>query len=415
MMALAEPTAVAQPSRHMPVLDGLRGLAILLVMVYHFTGGTDNTASGVDLWFSRVTGIGWCGVDLFFVLSGFLITGILYDTRNSPTYLRDFYARRALRIFPLYYGVLLVVFLILPRIVRGSIPGLESVSGYQAWLWLYCGNIATFFKGEQIFRDGMIQTTHFWSLAVEEQFYLIWPLFVLWLRREALMKWCILCAAAAVMLRIVLVAGGFDGAYTFTPCRLDGLMMGAFLALVMHSGRTAVMLAPMAKRIAVTCGAVLAMIWVVVGIDNGHWTMQTIGFTLLAALSAAVLVLLLAAPASGVSSRIFSSRFLGFFGKYSYGLYVFHYLLMPVFSRLFSVRTLADAIGHYWPARFASVALSFAVSIAAAWLSWHLYEKHFLKLKQFFDYGQTSDSATVQHRNTLQHKLQATMSGVLQR
>jgi peptidoglycan/LPS O-acetylase OafA/YrhL len=374
------------PRSHVPALDGLRGLAILLVMTYHFTGGTDATASGVNAWFSRITGIGWCGVDLFFVLSGFLITGILYDTRRSGTYLRDFYARRSLRIFPLYYGVLLVLFVLLPLVPSLPVPGLAEVSANQGWLWSYCCNFAIFFRGDSLFASGLIRTSHFWSLAVEEQFYIVWPLVVLCLRRGALLKCCVAGIAAASLLRIGLVAGGVGSVYTFTPCRLDGLLVGAFLALVSRSDGGLGTLVPAAKRTALGAGALLAATWAVTGLDSAHWTMQTAGFTLLAGFFGSLLVLVLAGPGRGRWRWLVEGRTLRFFGKYSYGLYVWHFLLGPTFMRFFSVEILVSHVfGHYWPARLTSMALSFAVSITAAWLSWHLWEKHFLKLKGRFD------------------------------
>src|SRR6476620_6854887 len=100
-------TSAPPMSGHLPALDGLRGVAILAVMIHHFGGGVAHGGAGIELWFSRLVGTGWCGVDLFFVLSGFLITGILLDARGAPAALRNFYARRILRIFPLYYGLLL--------------------------------------------------------------------------------------------------------------------------------------------------------------------------------------------------------------------------------------------------------------------------------------------------------------------
>src|SRR5258706_13600578 len=170
-----------------PGLDCLRGLAILMVMMVHFGGTTDHGIPGAALWFSRLTGAGWCGVDLFFVLSGFLITGILYDAKGAPGGLRTFYARRVLRIFPLYYGTLVVLFVILPLLAPGPNPGLEKVAQQQGWLWLYFSNFAAVFIGDHTFAGGLVQAGHFWSLAIEEQFYLVWPLVVLTLRRGTLL------------------------------------------------------------------------------------------------------------------------------------------------------------------------------------------------------------------------------------
>src|SRR3954469_23367864 len=132
----ADAAATIPQRPHLPALDGLRGLAILMVMILHFGGATERNMSGANLWFSRLTGAGWCGVDLFFVLSGFLITGILFDARGTANGLRNFYARRVLRIFPLYYGTLIVLFIVLPLLAPGPNPGLDKVAHQQGWLWL---------------------------------------------------------------------------------------------------------------------------------------------------------------------------------------------------------------------------------------------------------------------------------------
>src|SRR5438874_11818359 len=126
-------------AKHIPSLDGLRGLAIILVLLFHFTpeGGGHTLIGVLTRWVSR---LGWCGVDLFFVLSGFLITGILFDAKGSPHYFRNFYMRRVLRIFPLYYGVLLVVFIIVPLFKTMTADDWRLMNN-QHWLWLYAANI----------------------------------------------------------------------------------------------------------------------------------------------------------------------------------------------------------------------------------------------------------------------------------
>ena len=159
---------------HIPALDGLRGLAILLVLMIHFcclTGVVPRTT--LDVLFLKFASIGWCGVNLFFLLSGFLITGILFDTKSSSNRMKNFYARRTLRIFPLYYGVLTLWFLVLPAFnLDGTVRSWPSQQ--KVWVWLYAVNWGLIWGGHQF---GVME--HFWSLAVEEHFYLLWPL-VIW-------------------------------------------------------------------------------------------------------------------------------------------------------------------------------------------------------------------------------------------
>ena len=149
----------------MPVLDGVRGLAIALVLVLHFIGDARPTSS-FERGLMFVCGYGGYGVDLFFVLSGFLITGILCDARSDRFYFRNFYMRRALRIFPLYYAVLALLFWVIPRIPALNGPTLQALLSRQGWAWLYGANLLDAWRGE----FSLPYIDHFWSLAVEEHF-----------------------------------------------------------------------------------------------------------------------------------------------------------------------------------------------------------------------------------------------------
>src|SRR5258708_3665905 len=229
---LASASASLQPNvrGHMPVLDGVRGLAVLLVLVFHFVGNTLPTSS-VERAIVGVTNYGSYGVELFFVLSGFLITGILYDAHNKPHYFRDFYMRRLLRIFPLYYGVLALVFFIalLIPLLRG--PTLDYLVDRQAWAWLYAVNIYIGKAGDWSFS----YLDHFWSLAVEEHFYLFWPLVVFLLARRprALIAVTLAISLCAMLARVTgsVIGLSWWTTYVLTPFRLDGLALGAFLAV----------------------------------------------------------------------------------------------------------------------------------------------------------------------------------------
>src|SRR3954471_12053673 len=220
----------ASYSGHLPALDGLRGIAILAVLIYHYAFELQH-GHGLGGAIYELLHQGRHGVDLFFVLSGFLITGILLDSRDSPRYFSTFYARRTLRIFPLYYGVLFVVLVLLPLLAAPA-PGAQKVMHDQPWLWCYGANVLMTLTGNRaLFNAEHFNLGHFWSLAVEEQFYLVWPLLVLLLSRRALIGICVACLPISLALRLYFIArGNSAGADFFTASRMDALAVGALVA-----------------------------------------------------------------------------------------------------------------------------------------------------------------------------------------
>src|SRR2546427_8382575 len=211
----------------MPVLDGLRGVAVLLVLLIHAIWGPLRPATAsIDVVVRAVAYAGWMGVDLFFVLSGFLITGILLDTRGQPGWWPNFIARRALRIFPLYYGALTVLFVLLPRLARWSEPQFTTLQANQTWYWTYTVNLlAALTQG----RGTPLSTLHFWSLSVEEQFYLIWPLIVWACKPRSLLRviGLIVIGGLSFLLRVVLhYPANPPCPPLLTPGRLHGLLAG---------------------------------------------------------------------------------------------------------------------------------------------------------------------------------------------
>ena len=217
------------PARHIPALDGLRGMAILLVTLYRFT--TQGAAEGVSPAFEF--GLGNRGVDLFFVLSGFLITGILYDAKSEQHYFRNFYMRRSLRIWPLYYGALLVTLVVLPWFSSAAATMFAQAREHQVWLWLYGANVLNAYEGAWC----LGRFDHFWSLAVEEHFYLVWPLVVYFCSRRTSLVICTLMIVVTPLARIGWLAcgGNSTAVEVFTLFRLDALAVGAWIALAMRS------------------------------------------------------------------------------------------------------------------------------------------------------------------------------------
>ena len=222
-------TTSAPPPSHWPALDGLRGTAILAVLVCHYASLLPRTPA------VGLLEIGWAGVDLFFVLSGFLITGILLDARGTPNYFRNFYARRALRIFPLYYGFLVVTLLVslVVRLAPGaSHEGIRHLWAAQPSLWTYTVNY--WIPTQTGWNPWSEMVIPLWSLSVEEQFYLVWPLVVCRLSERGLVRLCVGIVAGALLLRLSLTAAGVDWSWLYfvTPARADSLAAGALLALL---------------------------------------------------------------------------------------------------------------------------------------------------------------------------------------
>lgn len=374
-------------ANHLPALDGVRGLAIFVVLFAHAAinvpPGPWPSLAG-RLYFTLCS-FGWIGVDLFFVLSGFLITRILIEARQSPGYFRNFYARRSLRIFPLYYGVL--AFLLVANVLGGVSPGSADGVDSFGWLWLYASNIGLAVKGDHLYYSDWFVTGHFWSLAVEEQFYLVWPVVVLWCGPAGLRRVCLGCLAGALVLRVALVYSGASlfAVYLQTPCKMDTFAAGAWLASAVHSGGLAALVRP-ARLVAAGGAAVLAML-AGTAFQRGQWYpyddafMRTLGLSILWAFFGAILVLALAADQRSSTGQFFRSRLLRWLGKYSYGIYVFHGLFSPLVLPWVLART--EGAGAFRQSLVYELVTA-TLALTVAWWSWHLYERHWLRLKRFF-------------------------------
>jgi len=375
------------PLRREPALDGVRGAALLGVMLFHFTMFEQ---SGQPLYRTalRLATAGWVGVDVFFVLSGFLITGILLDTKDGPCFFRNFYVRRALRMLPLYYAALAMAMLALLVSVGAQTPEARALLTRQVWLWTYATNIEFTIAGHWDFNIGRVWLNHFWSLAVEEQFYLVWPVVVLALSRRALAVSTLALAVAAPLLRAIMIADGIRPGIvlTFTPCRLDELALGALAAVLV---RVPALRPPVLRALpCLTVAALPPLAWLL-WTRKLYWLdpiVNIVASTPLAVLSAVVILRCALEPDSGLA-RLLRSRLLRFLGKYSYGTFVFHYMFWPLLEEYLPADRLTGASGSELLGLGGHVLIGVAVSLAAGFASYRFLERRFLELKGNFAYA----------------------------
>jgi peptidoglycan/LPS O-acetylase OafA/YrhL len=366
-----------------PALDGLRGIAIILVLFHHFT--ILKPVSAIDRWIADAALIGWSGVDLFFVLSGFLITGILIDARGSDRYFSSFYVRRTLRIFPLYYLIVFLSLVVLPRLPAWFDLLAGAGAPREQWpYWLYLTNFAV--ASRDAFLHGVLDVT--WSLAIEEQFYLIWAVVVWLCPPRVLGGLCGLTILAAPIARTVALNQGAEpiDVYVLTQYRADALAMGALLAWLLRGGRLQGQAGTGLVVAATALGGVIAVSW----IDGGGWWanlwMQRAGYSLLAWAGAGMLVAAVVQPQTAVWPRMLSVGWLRAFGKYSYCLYLIHLPVMRVMRAFVLPPADFATMGSVWAGQLVFYVIATTAAFALAWISWRVFEAPILSLKARFPY-----------------------------
>lgn len=387
-----EPAGAEEEARF-PALDGLRGFAALAVIACHYQPHPAEPAGAAQKLWAAVVDSGWCGVDLFFVLSGFLITGVLLKARGSDRYFSSFYARRALRIFPLYYGLCLVSLVIVPAVAGPAEPrpGPDG-GGRTIWYWVFLQNFVGILD---VAHNRTLSVT--WSLAVEEHFYLVWPLLVWALGAAASLRAILVVFVGQFAARNALYALGTPAealhAWSFT--HLDGIALGSALAIAWSDrSRYAGLLRAIRVQTWVSAPAWAALV-AVASLDPVVWdtayhpAMVTVGYTVCSLAFAGLLLNCL--ERDGPAARLFASKALRSCGRYSYAMYLLHFPVLSLATAAAGRFVPGEAAGGE-ALRLAVAAVSLAATYGLSALSWHVLEKRVLALKRFFPYAREPSS-----------------------
>lgn len=362
--------------KHYPALDGLRGIAILLVVLFHASEFAYD-ASGTKISsfaenFAAISIIGLTGIDLFFVLSGFLITGILIDTRNETYALKNFYIRRALRIFPVYFLTLALVLLY-------AVSANQEIDSAKILTHLiYIQNISLHFN-----EDVFIYLNHTWSLAIEVQFYLIWSLILVWSYKKSPLMSALICTSLitfAAFMRLYLTNEDlYKLAYTTTFARMDALCMGALISICIQSNYNAIKKHQDTINAIMMASAVILLI-IVVFSENAEHAINNIikyGLTCSTLLYGGLILSLLMNNENILRfKKILCLKYLRKIGCMSYGIYLFHVPILFVIGKALHENSLGFGLNY-----ILILGGGGAITIIAANLSYKYFEKPILKLK----------------------------------
>jgi len=373
-------------SVRIPALDGLRGIAILLVLLAHSVFHTTFQSHPSLNRLLAVGRLSWSGVDLFFVLSGFLIGGILLDHRESPKYFKSFYIRRIYRILPLYFVIVALCWVVSQLSSRGWTPfgQIDSFPGPVPW-WsflIFAQNLSMALAGG--FGNGGLGVT--WSLAIEEQFYLTLPFVIRKLTPRNLTCLLALVMVGAPILRAWLMHYGSHGAfavYVLTPCRADALAVGVLCAVMVRNVQIWKYLTAQ-RRWIYGLSSILGLCLVTItamGYEVGDRRFYGLEFSVLAFFYGAVLLIAVTGDDKLVLG-VFRNQLLMKLGLVAYGTYLLHYICIDFFHFLVTYYSNRPPAVAFIGAYVAGV----SVAILAANISWRRFEKPLVQRGRAYDY-----------------------------
>lgn len=376
--APASQAAVGRTSAHVPALDAVRGMSMLMVAVYHMT--FIHPTNAFESGFVFVTQSLWVSVDIFFALSSFLITGILLDSVDKRGYFKNFWARRSLRVFPLYFAIVIFSLVILPHLDHPKMSNFGRIKGDEWYYWVYLQNIPIAWGG---FRHAILDVT--WTLAIEEQFYLVWPVVILLVPRTRLPVLFGALFVLSLAVRLTILGAGIHtvAAYVTTLARLEPLIAGAAVALFIREYKGTIKLNQIARGLMLFGYGICILVMIVHG--QSDWDDRLIlGIpTALVGIGAAGLVLL--GYSGGTGSRFLNSRILQSSGKYSYAMYLFH---LPVRGLVRDLIMPIDRWSSYPGGQLTAQLLFYALSLGLTYflaaVCFHTFEQQFLRLKRYF-------------------------------
>ena len=338
-------------------LDGIRGMAAIMVVLFHIK----QAGVGHDIFartLSKAGNFGQTGVTLFFVLSGFLITRILLVSKQKESYFKKFFIRRSLRIFPLYYLALAIYVILIPYLTNGNAAPFSRTWSF----WVYLQNIGFTFKWP------ITGPNHFWSLAVEEHFYLVWPFVVYFLSEKWLLRTIGLIVISSIIIRIVMLHFGYGSGFYFTPTNMDCLSIGGLLALnERHKWINA-------KQTLYLMGGtlvLLTMCWAMFK-GKGNDYIQVFKAPVISIFYMCIINILITSVS--YLNKFFQAPVLTYTGKVSYGLYIFHPICIALVAKYIQGQPFILLL-----------ALVLASSYLVASISYYGYEYWFLKQKDRFE------------------------------